>query len=258
MDRAERSAISARFATKVFTTRNGEDRIYINGLDGVKVWCVADEAGYPVAHYKSDWASCSSDDADAAMERAMERLGVRLNVSFSALVAIITGQKTVEQVNAEEATSEQKEAAQEEKIEEKEKEYPAQVQEWNKFSVNVQNILMDTGKACKIAFPHSSKLDGFCFWIPSSLVRGGRHSYENTVSMHRNMTFTAKKYGAEKWNKSEVIEERPVLQHEIIEAFGGEIEEKYMPKREPVEEVIIHTPEKLEPVNIEADVELVR
>lgn len=129
--------------------------------------------------------------------------------------------------------------------------------EWRKFAVNVQNILTDTGKACKIAFPHSSALDGYVFWISSKLVRGGSHSYEVTVSMHKDMTFTAKKYGAGKYNKFDVIDERPVSQDEIIAAFGGEVSGKYAP-RQDVEEVINHTPKPLDPVETEAAPELVR
>lgn len=145
-----------------------------------------------------------------------------------------------------------------EQTEEKTVDAPAvPVKEWRKFALNVQNILVDTGKACKIAFPHKSKLDGFVIWVPSSLVRGGSHSYENTVSMHKDMTFTAKKYGAGKWNKSKIIDEREVSQEEILEAFGGEVSGKFGPKQD-VEEIIIHKPEPLAPVYTEAAQELVR
>lgn len=154
------------------------------------------------------------------------------------------------------AESETEEAPAEE-VKHEEKPAAAPVKEWRKFAVNVQNVLTDTGKACKIAFPHSSGLDGFCFWISSTLVRGGRHSHENTVSMHKDMTFTAKKYGAGKWNKRDVIDERPVSQDEIIAAFGGEVSGKYGPKQD-VEEVVTHTPKPLAPVEIEAAAELVR
>lgn len=101
MNRAEMDAIGARFAKKVFMTRSGEARIYINGLDGVKVWCVSDKFGFPEVHWKNDWTRCTSGDADAALERAMERLGVRFNATFIDILDIVTGVKTAEEVNAE-------------------------------------------------------------------------------------------------------------------------------------------------------------
>lgn len=156
-----------------------------------------------------------------------------------------------------EPAKEQAEAqpAEETKPEEKPAPAPAPVKEWRKFAVNVQDIT-DTSKACKIAFPHSSKLDGYIIWVPAKLVRGGSHSYEATVSMHKDMTFRAIKYGqGDNWR--DVIDEREVSQEEILEAFGGEVSGKFGPKQD-VEEVITHTPAPLAPVHTEAAPELVR
>ena len=125
--------------------------------------------------------------------------------------------------------------------------------------MNAQNILIDTGKACKIAFPHSSDLDGFVIWVPSKLVRSGSHSYEYSVSLHRDMTFKAKKYGHGKWNRNQVIEEMDIDQEDIFEAFSGSgTETAHNAMKKDVIEVTTHTPERLEPVHTEADPELMR
>ena len=133
---------------------------------------------------------------------------------------------------------------------------------WRKLAINVQNIERTTEKAALINMPHSSEHDGYSVWVSLKLLRSGRHSYENMLSAKADMTFTLKKYGNGRWNKSEVIAEKTISADEMAAAFGGWVEDapRYSkPAIDPnKEEIVKHVPAPLTPVEIEADPELVR
>lgn len=98
---------------------------------------------------------------------------------------------------------------------------------WKKVAVNAQNISF-VGRGAKIAMPHRSAWDGYCVWVPASLVGGGSHGYEYIVSLPDGMQLTAKKYGNGRYNRFDVIREKPLPVADFVAAFGGE----YQPRAE--------------------------
>lgn len=134
--------------------------------------------------------------------------------------------------------------------------------EWGKIAINGQNVEYTTANGAKIKMPHNSEHDGYSVWVSLKLLRSGRHSYEYMLSVKADMTFTLKKYGQGKWNKSEVIAEKTISADEMAAAFGGWIEDapRYSaPAIDPdMEEIVKHVPAPLAPVEIDADPELVR
>lgn len=134
--------------------------------------------------------------------------------------------------------------------------------EWGKVAVNAQNVECTTERGAKINMPHSSEYDGYSVWVSLKLLRSGRHSYEYLLSVKADMEFTLKKYGHGKWNKSKVLDEKTISAEQMAEAFGGwasDAPQYSKPAVDPdKEEIIKHVPAKLEPVEIEADPELVR
>lgn len=133
---------------------------------------------------------------------------------------------------------------------------------WGKIAVNAQNVECTTASGAKINMPHSSDHDGYSVWVSLKLLRSGRHSYEYMLSAKSDMTFTLKKYGQGKWNKRDVIAEKTISAEEMAAAFGGWVEDAPRYSKPAVdpdkEEIIKHVPAPLEPVEIEADPELVR
>ncbi len=103
---------------------------------------------------------------------------------------------------------------------------------WKKVAVNVQNVSF-AGRGAKIAMPHSSAYDGYCVWVPASLVREGSHSCEYLVSLPDDMALTAKKYGNGRYNRFDVIREKPLPVADFVAAFGGEYEPRPKTKRLP-------------------------
>lgn len=134
--------------------------------------------------------------------------------------------------------------------------------EWGKVAVNAQNIETATGKAAKIKMPHSSEYDGFTVWVSLKLLRKGRHSYEYMLSIKADMEFKLVKYGSGKWNKFTKVDEKTISAADMAVAFGGWVSDapRYSePAVDPdKEEIVKHEPAPLEPVEIEADPELVR
>lgn len=144
-------------------------------------------------------------------------------------------------------------------------EVPAPTQKtptWGKVAINVQNVERNTEKAALINMPHSSDHDGYSVWVSLKLLRSGRHSYEYMLSIKADMEFVLKKYGKGKWNKNQVIAEKTINAVEMAVAFGGWVSDAprmAAPAIDPEkEEIVKHEPAPLEPVEIEADPELVR
>lgn len=103
---------------------------------------------------------------------------------------------------------------------------------WKKVAVNAQNVSF-VGRGAKIAMPHRSAWDGYCVWVPASLVGGGSHEYEYIVSLPDDMELTAKKYGNGRYNRFDVIREKPLPVADFVAAFGGEYEPHRKVKRPP-------------------------
>lgn len=92
--------------------------------------------------------------------------------------------------------------------------------EWHKVQFNVQNIVVDTGKAVLIQMPHKSEYDGFKFWHPSKLVRdAGGKGYFKTFSFTDDFKFKLLKYGKGRYNKYDVIDEIEIDCEEMMNAF---------------------------------------
>ncbi len=134
--------------------------------------------------------------------------------------------------------------------------------EWRKVAINAQNVERTTEKAALIKMPHSSKHDGFSVWVSLKLLRSGRHSYEYMLSVKADMEFTLKKYGQGQYNKREVLDEKTIGAADMAAAFGGWVEDAPRYSKPAVDpdrvEIVKHEPERLEPVQIEADPELTR
>lgn len=134
--------------------------------------------------------------------------------------------------------------------------------EWRKVAVNAQNVEYTTERAAKIKLPHSSDHDGYSVWVSLKLLRSGRHSYEYMLSVKGDMEFSLKKYGQGQYNKREVLAEKTISAEEMSAAFGGWVEDAPRHSKPAVDpdkvEIVKHEPERLEPVQIEADPELTR
>lgn len=103
---------------------------------------------------------------------------------------------------------------------------------WKKVAVNAQNVSF-VGRGAKIAMPHRSAWDGYCVWVPASLVGEGSHEYEYIVSLPDGMPLTAKKYGKGRYNRFGVIAERLLAIGDFVAAFGGEYQPRVEVKRLP-------------------------
>lgn len=91
MDRHEMNTIGAEFARRLWQNpRNGETRLYINGLPcGVKCWAVADAEGRPEVHWRSDFSRFGMEDAYAALDRAMQHAGLSGDMTFNDITAAV-------------------------------------------------------------------------------------------------------------------------------------------------------------------------
>lgn len=133
--------------------------------------------------------------------------------------------------------------------------------QWQKIAFNIQNVVAETAAGICIQLPHASEYDGFKFWISKKLLRRGRHSYEGLLSIKDDMTFKLVKNGNGKYNRYSVIAEKVINAEALADAFGGYITDTTPYKKrmdEDEEQIIRHTPKALDPVEIDADPELVR
>lgn len=129
--------------------------------------------------------------------------------------------------------------------------------EWRKFALNIQNIEVTTQKGVLIKLPNKSLLKGFKFWASKSLLREGRHSYENILLVRDEEIELIKSS-----SKNVVTTRKKVSADEVAEAFGGWVVEftNSTKRNFDEEEVIIekHVPEVLEAVEIKPDEDLLR
>ncbi|MQB62859.1 hypothetical protein DN451_03945 [Lactobacillus reuteri] len=105
-----------------------------------------------------------------------------------------------------------------------------------KIYITNNSIEHDTGKASLIKVPHSMKM----FWLPDSLIYPGRGKYY-TCYIPDGFVVTSAKSGME-IDKGELEEKFDRLNHSLT----------------GIESVEHHTPDKEQPVHIEADDELKR
>lgn len=133
---------------------------------------------------------------------------------------------------------------------------------WQKIAFNIQNSEAETKRGVLIKLPHKSAYDGLKFWVSKKLVHEGRHSYECFLSVKDDMQFNIFRNGNGRHNRFEKIESKTISAAELIEAFGGVVEDNShcLSKIDEEREVIIHhTPEPLAPVeDAEADHDLMR
>lgn len=144
---------------------------------------------------------------------------------------------------------------------------------WHKIFFNSNNIVRVTPRAILIKMPNKSKYIGYTFWHPAKLVReqGGK-GYHMSFSFTEDFTFTLKKYGAGRHNFMDVISEHEINPEEMLEAFGvvnknvhdfveqeiDKINEK-IAKMDDVQITIEHhIPEKIAPIIIEPNKNLIR
>ncbi len=141
----------------------------------------------------------------------------------------------------------------EQKEENKEEVKPTEKANWKKFELNIQNISYETDLAYRIKMPHSSKYDGFEFWVSKKLCRGGAHYYAMFISVLSNMQFKLQRLG-----KREVLDEKIISSEEMIKAFGGERKGfSYFDVVDNVE-IVRHTPPVLQPEKVEVDATLIK
>ena len=88
MTRHEINAINCRFANNLWTNhRNGEARLYINGAhSGAKVWLTEGSEGRPELNWRKGYSAFYIEDAYAALDMALESLGLTGNVMFATIV----------------------------------------------------------------------------------------------------------------------------------------------------------------------------
>jgi hypothetical protein len=105
--------------------------------------------------------------------------------------------------------------------------------------------------------PHSSKYDGYQFWISKKLVWAGKHKYEVAVSVNDTMKFSLKRVSPKTYK---MLDEKIVTTKDLIETFG-EFTEKLVDKydADDFREVTIeHIPEKMPIEKVVIDETLVR
>ena len=134
---------------------------------------------------------------------------------------------------------------------------------WHKIAINTQNIGYENDRSLLIQMPHSSKYDGFKFWVSKKLVRSGSNRYEIYLSVTEEMEFKLQKNGNGKYNWKEIVDTKAISADELADAFGGYVSDAVAAKachqREtPEVEYIHHKPQPLEPVEAEIDEELLR
>ena len=120
---------------------------------------------------------------------------------------------------------------------------------WRSFTISTNNIEVSTAKAVLIKMPHKSDYDGFVFWHPAKLVRQGEHPYAKRISYTDDFEFRLFKKGSGRFNYNQKGAEKIISAAEMRKAT--EAMEITIP--DPYE---LHTPELIEPVEVEVLEEL--
>ncbi|MGF3072855.1 hypothetical protein [Facklamia sp. P12934] len=89
---------------------------------------------------------------------------------------------------------------------------------WKSFTINAQNIKVDTGKAVLIAMPKSSEFKGFSFWHPEKLIRDhGGKGYWKSLSYTETWEFKLFKYG----KRRQILKELTATVEDMEKAFAS-------------------------------------
>lgn len=133
------------------------------------------------------------------------------------------------------------------------------MEKWLNFKVNLQNVAYSNESSLKIRFPHSSKFDKFYFWISRKFVKNGTHSYELIICIPSSFKAKAQKRECVN-NKFKIVSEKYLTAQDLCDSFGGFKEVAHLKPRdiEEKEVIIKHIPEKLDPVSLSADPDLLR
>ena len=122
---------------------------------------------------------------------------------------------------------------------------------WHNVNFNKQHIEAVTDKAVLIKMPNKSIYKGYAFWHPSKLAREGRNKGAIQVSFNDEWTFTLKKYGQGKWNKSQVIDEKKIDAEEMIDEIEPMDKGIVKPKVKFIDNWETHKPKEIEAKEVE-------
>lgn len=124
--------------------------------------------------------------------------------------------------------------------------------EWKRFTIQNNNVKFSTEKATLIKMPNNSEYKGFVFWHPSKIVKSGYYNGALDILFTDDFVFHLKKYGSGRFNQREVLEQVDITAEDMVLIF------KDVSDNFDSEEVVdlVHIPEPVEPVEIEADKDL--
>lgn len=121
--------------------------------------------------------------------------------------------------------------------------------DWCTVDFYENQIKTTTERAVCINCPHSSRYDGFSFWVPAAFVRKGRNAAMMSLSFPSDFVFSLKKTGSGRYNRFQVVAEVELKGIEIYDAFGEPAE-----RLNPYE---THKPQELAAVDVTADESLI-
>ena len=125
---------------------------------------------------------------------------------------------------------------------------------WNKRAFFKSQIKAETNNAILISCPHNSDYDGYCFWVPASLVKESEQKNILTFSYSDDFEFALKKYGNGKFNKYKVIDTITLRGDEIEDVYVNMIYGTEKSRDNPFE---THIPDLIEAVEKEIHPELI-
>lgn len=120
---------------------------------------------------------------------------------------------------------------------------------WKTLTISTNNIEISTAKAVLIKMPHKSAYDGFMFWHPAKLVREGDYLYSRKISYTDDFEFRLFKKGKGRFNYNQKIAEKAISASEMRKAMK-------MMEITMLDPYELHTPELIEPVEVEVLEEL--
>ena len=121
--------------------------------------------------------------------------------------------------------------------------------DWCTVDFYENQIKATSERAVCIICPHSSRYDGYSFWVPSAFVRQGRNAAMMSLFFPSDFVFHLKKTGNGRYNRHRVIAEINLQGREIYDAFGEPAEQL-----NPYE---THKPQELAAVDVTADESLI-
>ena len=110
-------------------------------------------------------------------------------------------------------------------------------------------IKTTSARAVCISCPHSSRYDGYSFWVPSAFVRKGRNAAMMSLSFPSDFVFHLKKTGNGRYNRFQVVADIKLQGRDIYDVFGEPAE-----RLNPFE---THKPQELAATEVTADESLI-